>query len=534
MWKAPHYLSDLGTGCFLLPSAVIFNNHTNKFQAEWLKAVTVDRVVNFADLRWFLFPGAAHPCIAVRFTANPSDDDVSIRYESPKADVRSQQGGPIFIREEDTVNLSVHDIIRAAANRSAPLVWKSHYWGTWRDQRLINRLSDLSKLNQITERPKKKQGKPFIKGQGCQPYTETDAKRKHKMFKPWWGKSLKFLEPGEHLNLVVSSQDFVSIPPEFDHLRRSPDRRLFEKPKVVVTQGSKDMKVAFCASRVLFRDSVQSIVALSKGDAVLRFLTAVLRSELARYYFFHTSANWATERDKVHFHELLSLPFFLPYAAPDPKKAEGIVAEVANAIEHFETRIDQAGWLGHEDRRKYEAERVRREVLEPLVREYYDIDKYEQMLIEDTLQLAAESFHPRPDTMDVPTLRTPDNQQLTIYTQTLCEMLNNFGTGSVSKVKGEIFTGSPYSVIHLSLAQQAARSVPISTAIDELAMILKRMDSLLKHGQNRFVFCRNIKVFDGDDLYILKPMQMRFCSRTAALNDADEIAGSILQSRRSH
>jgi hypothetical protein len=35
-------------------------------------------------------------------------------------------------------------------------------------------------------------------------------------------------------------------------------------------------------------------------------------------------------------------------------------------------------------------------------------------------------------------------------------------------------------------------------------------------------------VFDGDRLYLVKPIGQRFWTETAALNDADEIASAIL------
>jgi len=110
-------------------------------------------------------------------------------------------------------------------------------------------------------------------------------------------------------------------------------------------------------------------------------------------------------------------------------------------------------------------------------------------------------------------------------------MLNNFGRGSQFKVKGDIIQGQPYSIIHVAMTDRTCRTVPVSTADKKLAQIFNRMKTLLQHKQGRFVFCQNLKVFDGDDLFVLKPMQMRFWSRTAALNDADEIASAILDSR---
>ena len=193
----------------------------------------------------------------------------------------------------------------------------------------------------------------------------------------------------------------------------------------------------------------------------------------------------------------------------------------------------KGSWFGKEQQRKDKAGRIRRDI-EPLIREYYNIDDYEKMLIEDTLQLAKESFHPRLSDMSIPTLRHPEDKDCIIYAQTLCEMLNNFGRNSRFKVKGDIIKGRPYSVVHIAMTDRASRTIPVSTADEKLAKIFNRMRTLLQHEQGRFVFCQNLKVFDGDSLYILKPMQMRFWSRTAALNDADEVAGSIIQSQRGH
>ena len=175
--------------------------------------------------------------------------------------------------------------------------------------------------------------------------------------------------------------------------------------------------------------------------------------------------------------------------------------------------------------------KIRRE-LEPLIREYYNIDEYESMVIDDTLDLSVKSFHPRQDQENVPTLREPNKGECETYAKTLCGMLNHFGEGSQFKVRDEVFKGVPYSVVRVSLTDRISKNVPVTDSKKQLATVLKRIGFLLQEKKSRFVFCKNLKVFDGDSLYILKPMQMRFWTRTAALNDADEIAGAIIEFRR--
>jgi len=536
MWKAPKYLSDDGTACLLLPTSVLLNDHTNKFQEQWLKSVTVERVVNFSDLRFVLFSGSVHPCIAIKFRPLPSGPENVIIYESPKTDIRSQKGGPVYIREEDTTHLRLNDILNAAIKGNAPAIWKSHFWGTWRDQRLLSRLSDLPKLSDYTGTPKNP--KRFIKGQGFQPFNPKPTsdidkiKRKKMPEKPWWSSKTRFLPAKNMSDLVVSKDICEPVENKFRLLLFPRDPKLFKGPKVLVSQGSRDMKVAFCGFDVIFQSSLQTITGNDNdSDAnLLRFLNVVIKSDTIQYYLFHKSTSWGTERDKTLFYELLSLPFFLPEDATDPKKAQEIVDEAAKEIKKFENHLEAGGWFGKEQKRKGEAKRIRKE-LEPLVREYYDIDEYEAMLIDDTRDLARKSFHPKQNDSTIPTLGIVNEKKAKVYTRTLCEMLGNFGKGSSFKVNGEVIKGLPYSIVRVSLTEKAVKTVPVKNSPEELTTIFKRMESLLQQKQGRFVFCQNLKVFDGDDLYILKPMQMRFWSRTAALNDADEIAGAILDSR---
>jgi hypothetical protein len=534
MWRAGEYLHPSGVACFLLPATVLLNSHTNRFQAEWFQSVTVERIVNLSDLRFVLFPGAIHPCVGIRFRPTPPHPESKIPYEVPKVDRRSQQGGRVYVREEDITNIRTGDILDAAKKDSAPVIWKSHFWGTWRDLRLVARLDDLPKLKTYVGTAKG--SKRFMKGQGFQPFNPkpnsdvAKIQEKKKPEKPWWTPDMLYLRARNVQDLVVVPEDCERIGDRFQSILFPRDPRLFEGPKVLTSQGSRDMKVAFCNHQVVFQDALQTITGKKKDADLLRFLTAVIKSGVAQYYLFHTAANWGTERDKVHFHELLRLPFFLPEDGASPDVARNIIQEASRAIQDFENRLRSDDWMD----RQAEATRIRRDVLDPLVRAYYDIDKYEAMVIEDTLHLAKESLTPGENTRDIPTLREAREGDCRVYAETLRDMLDSFGQTSNFRVRCGVLLGAPYSIVHVRLINRTSSGVCISRSRQELGATLQRMETILENQNGQFVFCQNLKVFDGDSLYILKPVQMRFWSRTAALNDADEIAGAIINWRGSH
>jgi hypothetical protein len=514
MWETPKYLGQQGIGCLLLPAAVLLNSSTNEFQAKWLNECGVDRVVNFSDLRRVLFSSAIHPCVVVRFRARGGTENGEVLYEVPKIDRRSQTGGSVFVREEDTSKIRLREILTKAKEGRAPLIWKSHSWGTWRDRRLLMRLLDFPVLGKV-----RKQNN-WITGQGIQ-VGGGDPNN------GWWNESTPYLDVRAVSDLCICDSALMTTRqaqiPMIVHRPRDPS--LFRGPKVLFSKGSR--KVIYTSELVLFRDTFTAITGKREDESVLQFLNAVLGSDLAYYFLFHTNANLGIYRPQVYPEDFMLIPFFLPKDAIDPKKAEEIVKKAAQAIRDFGETLKREVCFD----RSEEEEKVRHNVLEPLVREYYDIDEYEAMLIEDTMTLAIPSSTPGQSKEDLPTLRIPNDADCQAYRKTLCEMMNHFGKGSRLKVHGNVLMGDPYSVVQLSLGDTAVKRVEFEKAEAGLTAAMKKMGSLLEEKDGQFVFCKNLKVFDGSDLYLLKPMQMRFWSRTAALNDADEIAGAILDKK---
>jgi hypothetical protein len=507
-----------------VPSVVLLGWNAD-FQEAWFGVVSVDRIVDFADLRRLLFPGAKHPCVAVRYSAGPPSRGATVSYETPKTGVASQLGGPVLIFDEDRVRISLSEILWEAKEGRASLVWKSRLWGTPRDRRLLQRLADMPRLAEVTGKPG--EAKRWINGQGFQPYTETDRKQRRKKLFGWWEEEHLFLgAKSPNIHFLVTQDDCGPVGTEFDVLRRLPDSGLFDGPKVLTSQGSRNMKVAFCDFAVLFRDSLQSIAGPAKDAPLLRFLTAVIHSRFAEYYLFHTSANLGTERDKTHFFELLRLPFPLPEQTPQPATSSEIVADVSAQIQGLGKRI-QAGEL---DLGRQEAALALRHQLEPLIHKYYDVDPYEAMLIEDTLTVFKPSSTPGSPKTSVPALRRAREPDRIQYVDTLRGALR---TRTVPGFKGHIIgtvtlsARAGVALVTLSRSHEP-RDTIAATDPKRLSKSLARLAKRLLARRGTLAYVRNVKVIERGRIHIVKPLTLRSWTRTAALNDADEILGAIL------
>jgi len=525
MWEVPKLLHEDGEACLVLPSAVLLNR-TDRFQIEWFAAFGVEKVINLSDLSFLLFDGADRPAVVIRFSLRRQDGDRPITYLTPKADIASQLRGPVQVHEEDFARVPLACLVQEARHDKAAWLWKTRLWGTARDLRFLQRLGDMPRLEQLAGEPREQ--KRWAKGQGFQPYSANDEEKKTKKKYGWWGRDHPFLGArNANIHFLVVESDCQSVGSEFDVLRRLPDRKLFEGPKVLIPQGSRNMKAAFCAFPVLFRDSLQSMAGPAEDADLLRFLAAVIHSRLAEYFLFHTSASLGTERDKTHLFELLRLPFPLPADCDARAKAEEIVREVSSRIQELGRRIraDSSG--------RGVAIRETQQQIDPLVSDYYDVDGHEAILIEDTLRVAKPSSTPTSPKTHVPALREPTSDEQLAYVETICATLRSH---AVPRLRGSFAgtiirsRGAPLAVVTLrrGARSQASREEEGS---GPLSRSLSRLSSLLPHGSRSIQYVRNVKVIEKECVHIVKPLALRSWTRTAALNDADEVFNAILMKK---
>lgn len=282
-------------------------------------------------------------------------------------------------------------------------------------------------------------------------------------------------------------------------------------------------RVAFADFDASFRHALRGIHGPKSDRNLLIFLAAYLRSDLARFFIFHTSSNWGVSRAEVHVEELLRLPFPLPEDTHDPKRSQSIVHEVAAAVMKA---VEEASSV-FADREEIVCRT--QESVGKLIDEYFDIDEIERMLITDTSKIIIPSIRPSRGKTDVPTIKQSSTDLRAAYTSLLCERLNGWATQEY-RVHGMTVADSAIGIGMVVLEKIRRGDRPTQLFSTDGAM-LKAIDNLQQtaaKGHGSFEIVRGLKVFHKNFLYITKPLGQRFWTKTAALNDADEIAATIL------
>jgi hypothetical protein len=251
----------------------------------------------------------------------------------------------------------------------------------------------------------------------------------------------------------------------------------------------------------------------------LRLLTCALASPLALYFFFHTSASWGIERPYIHVAEYERFPFPLP-ELPEQREALRELANLHRSLEaDFEGSVIKGEWRVEQENKH----------IDELVYAYYGVDSWERALIEDTVNVWIPSATPHRSSK-IPALATASTANREEYLALLLEALNTWRRRGGKKITGRVIHSPVTALAVVRLSRDGVMNAveKESSSSAELDRALRRVAILLPNRSGSIRWLRNVKVFDRDDLYIVKPLIRRDWTRTAALNDADDIAAAIL------
>jgi len=583
MWKPSRHVNDRGRISLLLPVQVLLNK-TDAFQHAWFAKMDVHRVFNLSDFRWFLFQDADRPATIIQYGVRSHGEEAdAIEYVVPKVRQQDPRSGLIRVFAEDRKWVKTRDVLHAArlASRSgeenapvgASLFWKVRLWGSPRDVALIDYLRSLDCINSIAGPPE--EGKRWSKGEGFKPWYQVSYNAAPDSYGPPKPIPGSLDDPfiktvDDAIQLFTLRDDTISLKDRLESVRcrgypqdtsedllrasldgfhRSPNKRLYEPPLVLVNDGFN--KFSFVDFFVFYQHSLTGISGPKEDEGLLRFFTVFVKSKLASYFTFHTAASLGTERDRVLVHEVMRLPFPLPNSPDSHKDAESIVQEVANRMKQLQMQVEseyekerEASGLQLRGRSLAESRHQRVEQLqaelEPLVYRYFKLTEDEITLVEDTCHIISASATPTSPDKQIPTTQPTSVEDRQRYSYRLCETLNKWSeTDQPNSRKPPFFFRAeviPFPAIGmtlLTLHQAKKPGSPIeSTANGQLDHVVARLHQSASYARGSFEYLRGVIFGDGNQIHILKPDMLGQWTQTAALNDADQVFHAIVQSKR--
>ncbi len=116
------------------------------------------------------------------------------------------------------------------------------------------------------------------------------------------------------------------------------------------------------------------------------------------------------------------------------------------------------------------------------------------------------------------------------YAETLCNDINSFLSSSCIKVSATVYDVQLNDPLNLVILHFGEKTKEISRkSISELKAHLQAIDKYMIHKKAPSIYVRkHIIYYDNDTVYLIKPNQKRFWSKSQAMEDATSLIADII------
>lgn len=511
LWVASRLAGDAGRVGMIMKASPFFSKDVHAIQSREALLSTFHPValVNLSALRKEgLFPDATGPALLFFGRCALVDRDDRLLVGSVPWTPDFRRNGVFHVGPGELRSVPLSRVLRT------PAILKATAFGTARDGWLIEKLErsffTLDRLLDDYGLVARGQGIK-IKGDGVE-------------------------RPPEHyyqLDLVTTANySPVRLIPnalkrfthEWLHRSRKQRAEIFDGPLLLCPKGNQAevlesgrYSAAVTEKSVLFNQSFYGVSFAGKDLTAARVLSAILNSSLTSFQLAFGGGGWGVERPTVEPNDLLAL------RVPDLGKADSVLLEAVlsaeAAVANAPNDIELIAALDH------------------AVCELYGLERDEATLASDAVQRArALLFEGRAERMTL--VKRPSSDDLTAYASEVLRTVNAYlrvrgkrhleaviyprhiaagnvvdGTPGVDAVRFAMVAGAPTDVLRVRQGSD-----------EEIARL-----STLFHGQASSEVPpylnerRQLRIYDENALFILKPSEVRYWTRTAGLNDGDSV-----------
>ncbi len=473
---------------------------------DWLfNRCYVEKVFNFSILRnsnenfgGQLFGDATGPISIVFYQKEqPETPTDRIAYYAPKSFIKTNVIDGLSIDFTDLKYLP-----REECQKPNTKIWKIAMWGGMNDWELLKRVSKKfnTSIGEFLEYNKDE----YHFGSGLHSPTEKQLKEN------------KIFSPSKVINLrkVQRFYTLKSAEEPSQKVFRSINQNIFNPPYLIIKEGQKNKE--FCASWVDFKSYHTGAFSISslyqQNNFLLKLWCSLINSSFSKYYLSLTSSSWGIERERVQSNETLTLPMPTDISKEVMLKLEQKFDELIKLIQ------DDFDFV----KTKPLESAINRIVLQDLFL-FSDIDKW---AIDDLINYSIDLFENKEKSIALyPVLA----EQIIEFGKTISCEFNEFLEGqdlfaNVTVYNIDRFT--PLMMIKLSFAKKQKDVIISKEFVDKE---LKKIDQdLWNKKSSNIYFRKKLNYKTGDDIYIIRPNQRRFWSKSMALEDASELILEIL------
>lgn len=511
LWIASRLAGDAGRIGMIMKASPFFSKDVHAIQSRHalLNSLHPAALVNLSALRKEgLFPDATGPALLFfgRCALTERDDRVLVGSIPWTPDFR--RNGVFHVGTGELKSVPLSRVLRT------PSMLKATAFGTVRDGWLIEKLErTYPTLEQLLD-----DCGLVARGQGIK--VNGDGVERP----PEYYYQLDLVTTSAYSPFRLRAGALARFTYEWLHRSRKQRSEIFDGPLLLCPKGNQAdalelgrYSAVVVEHSALFNESFYGISFAGKDLAAARVLSAILNSSLTAFQLALGGGAWGLERPTVEPNDLLSL------RVPNLGKVDSALLE---AVLSAEAAVAQAP----DDTELIAA-------LDHAVCELYGLDRDEATLASDGVQRARTLlFEGRAQRMGL--VKRPSTDDLTAYASEVVRTVNAYmrargkrhleatiyprriaaasvvdGTPGVDAVRFAMVAGAPADVPCVHQGSEAE--------VERLGVLLRgQVSSDVPPYLNER---RQLRIYDEHALFILKPSEVRYWTRTAGLNDGDVI-----------
>ena len=496
LWRAGDFSNENTQIGLILHGRAFFSNFQEaKAAKEALLTHFRPRVIiNLSKLyRENLFPNSEAPAIILIAEGHRSTARDCCYFVCPQRSVDYRKHGILEIGAEDIKKLPVYGVA------TDPDMLKIATWGNARDLALIQRLREsLSSIEEVA-------GSPFRSG-----FMRGNRSREV----PQSLKQKKWLPSTVMPKYRIDASTLDMLP--YSRMEAPRDYQTYKAPLIIVPEKIESTGIfsAFSSEDIVYPKSYYGL-SISEDSAYLaHYLNGIINSSLTSYFLFMTASSWGIARKTLMMQDIARLP--VPFPVEDNSH---IVSQIIDLERQLIKHHNAPAYL------------ELKQQLNDAVFSLYDLDEAEQSLVKDAVNVTIDLYMNREESA---ALQPPQIPELELYALDLIGAIQPFLQALHERVLvAEVIevNKSLLQVVKFSFLPIPGREQVVQiTQAQELKVVLNRIaEHLPQQIADRIFTRRDLRIYSGQDIYIVKPAQKRYWSRSAGLNDADLIISEHLR-----
>ena len=547
-WKVTELLSKDGQCGLLMPAMTLFKKQGKKFRAKFFSEIETWCIVNFANIRRYLFEGAINPAAAFFFSGK-EDWDKSEHYITTYAPFaieqssqlnqkgRSKKMWSVFVNYSNIKEIPLREIEDGSA-----VPWKTAMWGTHRDKLFVDYiLKHTPPLKNIAE----KYGLEIRQGTALRPASS--------------GEDIEFISElvgKKELDIrkLKGIKDFFSIPEyalsdipkERCYLRKRTGRKSISacrSPHIIVDAA---MRFAVYSNKyIVFNAKPIGIVGPERQGELLKTVTLFLNSDFIKYMDITLSASLGIERDRSgEKYVIESFPMRLEPLLNNSNKLSKW-AKLHDEIVKAEIKARRTRERNEEEhplwgKQKYTSTKPDdplsklNGLLAQMNDEVYNllgIGKKQQWLIEDMLNVRMKLNDGVFDAKEAikPATEKEIDKFANIFQEEVDLFLDHSGKRKVHKVKVLYADNSAVIVVDHLTRSVATKPEVVEVQNGKIRKELEVLQERLTETKSQWMyFTRCLRIPERRSTYIFKPRQRLYWLKSQALAEADDFIAEKL------